>query len=376
MAKKEKEDKKPVGEEALDKVNEYVTKESTIKKKSFSLKDYKKEKGLDNVKFKPQEWLTFPKAFIDATGIPGIPLGCITLLRGHSDTSKSTAMLLAAIEAQKKNILPVFIITEMKWSWEHAKTMGLEYEEIKNSKGEIENYDGFFVYVDRGKLKSIEDVAVFINELLDEQEKGKLPHDLLFLWDSIGSIPCQMSIEKGKNNNEWNAGAMSVQFGSHVNQRIVYSRKEDFPYINTFVCVNKIWVRKADSPMGQPTMKNKGGDTMFYDASLIINFGNIATAGINKIKATKNGKEVLFGTRVRVQIEKNHINGISTTNKIIVTPTGYIADDKNEIEKYKKENLSYFMTLLGEGGGDFETVIEEDVQKDVYDAEPDEEITM
>ena len=185
-----------------------------------------------------------------------------------------------------------------------------------------------------------------------------------------------MSIEKGKNNNEWNAGAMSVQFGSHVNQRIVYSRKEDFPYINTFVCVNKIWVRKADSPMGQPTMKNKGGDTMFYDASLIINFGNIATAGINKIKATKNGKEVLFGTRVRVQIEKNHINGISTTNKIIVTPTGYIADDKNEIEKYKKENLSYFMTLLGEGGGDFETVIEEDVQKDVYDAEPDEEITM
>ena len=128
--------------------------------------------------------------------------------------------------------------------------------------------------------------------------------------------------------------------------------------------------------MGQPTMKNKGGDTMFYDASLIINFGNIATAGINKIKATKNGKEVLFGTRVRVQIEKNHINGISTTNKIIVTPTGYIADDKNEIEKYKKENLSYFMTLLGEGGGDFETVIEEDVQKDVYDAEPDEEITM
>ena len=142
-------------------------KESVIKKKAFSLSEYKKEKGLDNVKFKPQEWLKFPSAFVEATGIPGVPLGAITLLRGHSDTSKSTAMLLAAIEAQKKNILPVFIITEMKWSWEHAKIMGLDYEEIKNSKGEIENYDGFFVYADRGKLKTIEDVAAFINELLD-----------------------------------------------------------------------------------------------------------------------------------------------------------------------------------------------------------------
>lgn len=369
MAKKKNEEEK---NSEIPKGQDTKKNEVGIRKKFFNLSEYKKEKGFDNVKFKPQEWLNFPNAFIEATGVQGIPLGAITLLRGHSDTSKSTAMLLAAIEAQKKNILPVFIITEMKWSWEHAKIMGLDYQEVKNSKGEIENYDGFFVYVDRGKLKTIEDVAAFINEMLDEQEKGKLPYDLLFLWDSIGSIPCQMSVEKGKNNNEWNAGAMSVQFGSHVNQRIVYSRKEDFPYVNTLVCVNKIWVRKPDSPMGQPTMKNKGGDTMFYDASLIINFGNVATAGINKIKATKNGKEVLFGTRVRVQIEKNHINGISTTNKIIVTPTGYIADDKKEIENYKKEHLSYFMTLLGEVDGEFDTVVEEGQEGDVYEIEPEE----
>ncbi|MFA5067843.1 MAG: hypothetical protein WC466_07410 [Candidatus Izemoplasmatales bacterium] len=346
---------------------------SPIKKKFFNLSDYKKERGLDNVKFKSQEWLNFPSAFIDATGVPGIPLGSITLLRGHSDTSKSTALILSAIEAQKKNILPVFIITEMKWSWEHAKLMGLQFEETVDNKGVIENYDGFFIYADRGQLKTIEDVAAFINNLLDEQETGKLPFDLLFLWDSIGSVPCQMSVEKGKNNNEWNAGAISVQFGSHVNQRIVYSRKEDFPFVNTLVCVNKVWVRKPDSPMGQPVMKNKGGDTMYYDASFVITFGNIATAGINKIRATKNGKEVLFGTRVKVQIEKNHINGISTTNKIIVTPTGYIADDKKAIDAYKKQHLSYFMTLLGEQGGDFDTIIDETEEPDTIVDEPNDE---
>ena len=36
----------------------------------------------------------------------------------------------------------------------------------------------------------------------------------MFLWDSIGSVPCEMSIKSNKNNNEWNAGAMSTQFGN------------------------------------------------------------------------------------------------------------------------------------------------------------------
>lgn len=374
MAKKKTEEKVNDITEVTE-TESIENKKLSAKKKFFSLSDYKREKGLDNVKFKPQEWLVFPPAFIDAVGMPGIPLGAITLLRGHSDTSKSTALIISAIEAQKKNILPVFIVTEMKWSWEHAKMMGLQYEEVKNAKGEVEGYDGFFIYVDRGTLKTIEDVAGFINNLLNEQESGKLPYDLLFLWDSIGSVPCQMSIEKGKNNNEWNAGAMSVQFGSHINQRIIYSRKEDFPFINTFVCVNKIWVKKPENPMAQPVMKNKGGDTMYYDASVIITFGNVATAGINKIKAVKGGKEVLFGTRVSVQIEKNHINGISTKSKIIVTPTGYISDDKKAIEVYKKENLPYFMTLLGESNGDFDTVIEESEEEPVvYSTEPEEEL--
>ena len=255
MAKKKEEE---TGEPAKNEVA--PKRESASKmKKSFNLKDYKKEKGLDNVKFKQQEWLELPSAFVNATGILGCPMGAITVIRGHSDTLKSSALIAAAVSAQKRNVLPVFIITEMKWSWEHAKLMGFKFEEVKNSNGAVENYDGFFIYKDRGQLKTIEDVAAFINELLDEQEKGNIPYDLCFFWDSIGSIPCQMSVEKGKNNNEWNAGAMSVQFGSHVNQRIIYSRKEDYPFTNTMVCVNKIWVRKPDNPMGQPTMKNKRG---------------------------------------------------------------------------------------------------------------------
>jgi KaiC/GvpD/RAD55 family RecA-like ATPase len=56
--------------------------------------------------------------------VPGIPTGHIVLLRGHSDTGKTTALIEAAVNAQKAGILPVFIITEMKWNWEHATANG------------------------------------------------------------------------------------------------------------------------------------------------------------------------------------------------------------------------------------------------------------
>ena len=219
---------------------------------SFDLNKFKNKKGLDkNVKFKDQEWIPLSKAFQDVTSIPGIPMGHIVILRGHSDTGKTTALIEAAVSAQKRKILPVFIITEMKWNWEHATQMGLDIDiERDPETNEITDYNGNFIYVDRETLHTIEDVAAFILDLIDEQKKGALPYDLLFLWDSIGSVPCEMSVRSNKNNNEWNAGAMSTQFGNSVNQRITLSRKESSVYTNTLVCINKVWTAKAESPMG------------------------------------------------------------------------------------------------------------------------------
>jgi RecA/RadA recombinase len=183
-------------------------------KSNFNLEKFKEKKLLTgNVKFKEQKWIPFSKALQDSVSIPGAPMGHITLLRGHSNTGKTTALLELAINAQKMGILPVFIITEMKWSWEHAKQMGFQVEDIIDTEtGEVTDYKGFFLYADRGSLNTIEDVAEFIADLLDEQRKGNLPYDLCFFWDSIGSIPCKMSVEANKNNPMWNAGAMSQQF--------------------------------------------------------------------------------------------------------------------------------------------------------------------
>lgn len=337
-------------------------------KGGFDLDKFKKSKNLSSssVKFKEQKWIPLSPAFQDALQIPGIPMGHITLLRGHSDTGKTTALLEAAVQAQKMNILPVFIITEMKWSWEHAKQMGLKFDEVPDSDGVVSDYNGFFIYVDREKLQCIEDVSAFILDILDEQKKGNLPYDLCFFWDSVGSIPCRLSIESNKNNNEWNAGAMSQQFGNFVNQKIIMSRKESQQYTNTFVAINKVWVAKPETIMSQPKMKNKGGDTMFFDSSLIITFGNVSNSGTNKIKATKSGKEVEFAKRTKLSCDKNHITGVTATNKLIMTVHGFINDDKKDLEKYKKDHSHEWLQVLG--SKDFDVIEEEETDiKDIFD---------
>ena len=332
---------------------------------NFNLDAFKTKKGLkSNIKFKDQDWIPISTAFQEVTSIPGIPMGHIVLLRGHSDTGKTTALLEAAVSAQKRDIMPVFIITEMKWSWDHAKMMGLEVDEVIDEKtGEVVNYEGNFIYVDRETINSIEDVAGFILDLIDEQKKGNLPYDLLFLWDSIGSVPCEMSIKSNKNNNEWNAGAMSTQFGNSVNQKITLSRKESSPFTNTLVCINKVWTLKAESPMGQPKLMNKGGYAMWFDSTFVVTFGNVMSAGTSKIKAIKDGKQVEFAKRVNIQIDKNHINGVTTRGKIVMTPHGFINDNDKELKKYKEDRKEDWAAILG--GDDFRVVEEDQAYTDI-----------
>jgi RecA/RadA recombinase len=337
-------------------------------KSKFNLDSFKDKKGLvSNTKFKEQKWISFSSALQSALSLPGIPMGHIVMVRGKSNTGKSTTAIEVVVNAQKQGVLPVIIITEMKHSWEHWRTMGFEMENILDDEDNIIDHNGFFIYRDRSTLNSIEDIAVFISDLIDEQKKGNLPYDLLFMWDSVGSIPCQMSLDQGKNNPMWNAGAIATQFGNFINQQIVLSRKENYPYTNTLLVVNKTGVAPAENVMSRPKMTNKGGDTFFYDASIVLTFGNINNSGTSKIEATRDKKKVEFALRTKISCDKNHINGVTTRGTIISTAHGFIPDDAKSIDKYKKEHAHEWVGILGVG--DFK------VTEDASDWEEKEYIT-
>jgi len=332
---------------------------------TFSLDKFKtgKNLGSTNSNYKPQAWISFTEPVREALQIPGIPKGHTTLIRGRSNTGKSTLLIEQAIQAQKDGILPVIIITEMKHSWEHWETMGFDLGKEVDDNGNF-TYNGFFIYVDSERLKCIEDVAEFIMDMLNEQKKGNLPYDLLFLWDSIGSIPSRMSLEKSTNSPMWNAGALSQQFANFVNQQIVLSRKESQPYTNTALYVNKIWVEPALTPMSQPKMKNKNGDSMYYDCSLAITFGNITSDGTQKLNVTKDKKVIEWGLKTKIQVDKNHVTGNTGKGTIISTAHGFIRDTPSSQDAYKKEHKKEWGLMLG--SEDF-TFTEENVEESEID---------
>lgn len=313
-------------------------------KKSFDIEAFKKSKYLDqSSNFKKQRWIPFSPAIREALSIPGVPMGHLFMARGGSDTGKTTLLIEIATTAQKMGILPVFIITEMKWDFAHAKKMGFDCEAINSvdpetgEAGGLVNYKGFFLYVDRGSLNTIEDVSGFMADILNEQKEGKLPYDLLFLWDSVGSIPCDMSVKQGNNNPMWNAGAMATQFGNFINQQFPLSRKQNYPYTNTFFFINKTGVQPALTPMSQPKMTNKGGNAMYWDSTIVTTFGNITNSGTSKISVQHKGRKVEFAKRTKIAIDKIHADyGIATTSTVIVTPHGFIPDTPEAIKEYKK----------------------------------------
>jgi hypothetical protein len=202
--------------------------------------------------------------------------------------------------------------------------------------------------------------------LLDAQEKGELDYSLLFLWDSVGSIPCKITFE-GKGGKMHNAAALSDKIGMGINQRISGSRKADSKYENTLIIVNQPWVSLPDNPFGQPKIKSKGGEAIWLNSSLVFLFGNQKEAGTNKITATKDKRSIKFAIRSKVSVLKNHINGLGYDDgKILVTPHGFLAgkdtvEEKSNIEKYKKEYADYWKDIIGvDGDFDLKEEIEEE----------------
>jgi hypothetical protein len=106
---------------------------------------------------------------------------------------------------------------------------------------------------------------------------------------------------------------------------------------------------------------------MFFDASFIITFGNVTSPGTQKVKATKNGKEIEFALKTKVSCDKNHVTGVETEGKIVMTSHGFIADDKKAIDQYKKDHSQEWLSVLGSTDFDLIEEAAEDT-RDIFDA--------
>jgi hypothetical protein len=317
-----------------------------IKKTDFSVI---KKKFSQEASFKPDRFFDLGDAFLDACGIPGPAMGHLNMFLGHTDTGKTTALIKTAIDCQRKNILPVFLITEQKWTFDHLKLMGLECEKVVKEAGGVD-WEGFFLF--NNHFDYIEQITDYVNDLLDSQDKGEVDYDLCFLWDSVGSVPCKMTWE-GKGGKQHNASVLSDKIGMGLNQRITGSRRSDKKYTNTMVICNQPWVELPDNPYGQPKIKAKGGEAVWLNSTMVFLFGNQKNAGITKISIKKDSRKVKIATRTKVSIMKNHVNGLGYEDgRILITAHDFMkgktdVEEKKSLEDYKKTAGDYISEMLG-----------------------------
>ena len=312
----------------------------TIKKKTtFSLDDYKTRMQSNSVSFKKQTWIKMSEAFQELTGLPGLPEGHLAMVTGKSDTGKTTMLIEAAIYAQQQGILPVFIITEKKWSWDRIVETGFDKEGC--------------LY--RDDIDTIEEGCDFMQQVLRDQAEGRLPHDLVFLWDSIGATPSKAefkqsetdleammkAVESGKEIKESKGGGMMVtarilreRITRNLSHKISATRKESYPYNATFLIVNHAYQAPPAFPGGVTTLSPYGGDAIYLAATLVFRMGGVMSNS-SKVKATKDGIEVSFAIKSSFVVLKNHISEASGSGKIVCTPHGFIKDDKKAIDTYK-----------------------------------------
>jgi len=323
-------------------------------KKSFSLDNFKKKVGAEKVEAKPLQWIPIDDALQEATGMPGVPKGYVTLFRGYSNTGKSTALMRSIVNAQKMGLLPIIIDTEnnINEGNQRLKLMGFDWNGdyiLINNKYLLDNF-GKLQNKDR-KEAAIEDLAKCVYYFIDQQDAGQLPVDLYFAIDSIGTLNCIATIDAAvkntSDNNMWNAGAYEKTFMSILNNTIPNSRRVDSPYTNTIGAVQKIWYDNMNK-----VVKHKGGETWFFGSRMIYNFGGILTHGTKRVTATSKLRDVNFGFENKVNIAKNHVDGalggISLEGKIASTPHGFIYADKDGIDAYKKEHILHFRNILGD----------------------------
>lgn len=334
---------------------------------------------------KPMEWFIMPEAFQDATKLPGLPIGYVTSVIGHSNTGKTTLINHAMVAAQRQGYIPVYFDTENAFSFPYAVKMGLQAEPVYDdvevevvdpetgevsykTENQIVSWEGDFLYFntvslaeaygtfdystgkDTGKNRGeavLEDIARCMEELIRAQRDGEIDKGLLFIWDSVGSIGSFKEYKSLSANNMWAAGALSVAFMKIINDLIPTSRKQSSKYTNSMLYINKVWMDNTTNPVGPATMRTKGGNAFKYATRLEILMGGQLTAGVKRLTATAKGLNYAYGTETKIKILKNHLDAphnVCYEGPLVATDTGFISPDR--LDEYKKEHVSTILKEL------------------------------
>lgn len=294
-------------------------------KKEFDLSAFLEEQNVSSpkIEYNEQLFVMMPEEFQKAIGLVGIPLSDVSMGYGLSDSGKTEGMLHVASQAVKQNILPILVITENKFKEGRLVNFGL------NSKNCIV----------KRNLKFLEEVYDYVCQIIAKVKNGTLQKNVIILWDSVGSTPSRETIEvlkdgtiKKKYGPQKNAAVIGY-YNPFIMDLVTSTREKSCNFQVGLYMVNQAYVKPAEMPGGIATIVPNGGEKIWYNLSLSLEFKEG-----QRLKAKKDGMDYAFGLVSRIKTVKNHVNGMYGENKLVFVDGDIIPNTTAAIEKYKKEN--------------------------------------
>ena len=257
------------------------------------------------------QFVPMPDWFKEITSLPGVPFKFIAEFSGPPDSGKTTAGMIALINAQKAGHVAILVDVERKFSFTRFIDMGGDPDQL-------------FVVSEKSIEKTFSALEQTIKDINDECPEAKI----LVVYDSIAAGVSEAEMEKDADSKQTIADRAKVVKRMLQRQLFLIQDCEV-----AMVLINQIY---ADpNPMAHGKARISGGKGVEYSKSLGLSFNKRGDLP----PKTVQGKTYKVGIITSVKTTKNHLQSgamVITDLLLEVRAADMVVVDKDKKKKKGK----------------------------------------
>lgn len=291
--------------------------------KKFDLGDYLKKDEAEEIVYKPLQYINMPECFQNTIGLPGLPLGYLSMGYGLSDSGKTEIVLHAASESVKQDILPILVFGENK----------IELARL-NEKGLVPNENCIVVE----NISTLEDFYDYVSMKVEDIKTGRLKMNCMIFLDSIASLPSKDSFEFDKD------GRISKKYGPQKNaqtigyynpivaKRVASTREMTCDYSLGLFLVNQAYKQPPEFPGAPTTVVPNGGEKIWFPLGL-----SFEIKEGKRIKKSVDGRDFEIALITKIKVKKNHITGVYASGEVLLSGNEMMENTEKNIKEVKEK---------------------------------------
>jgi len=255
----------------------------------------------------------------ELTHLPGLKYGIVTQISGKADSGKSTHAMSFMKYAQDQDVLVIL------WDSERKFQVGRFDKKIGGDSSRLALV----------RSNNINDGAKAVAHYVHAAKELDPDIKILIVWDSVGATLNSTEDKADTEDQSMQPGVSAKETGSaiHKFQKLMnrYMNKETGEECIAVLVINQTYVSIG---MGAPSQIEKGGGTLYYLSSLIIQLSRK-----QDLTRTKDGEKYKYGIVTRAKVKKNHLfdgdESIYQMNLVISASGVQLAKEVKKIDDIK-----------------------------------------